>query len=148
MRFHYLARGVIRVGNRVLLAHQKGAGNTFLPGGHIGPGEAAQVALTREIEEELGVSATEARFVGAVEHGWVADDQENAEINLLFELTVPGLDADVPPISLEPHLEFLWARPDELERENLQPHPLRRYFAEPSDRQAYWGSSLLRTPEP
>ena len=51
MRFHYLARGVLFAEGRALLAHQKGAGNTFLPGGHIDPGEPAQSALIREIEE-------------------------------------------------------------------------------------------------
>ena len=35
MKFHYLARGIILENEKVLLAHQKGAENTFLPGGHI-----------------------------------------------------------------------------------------------------------------
>ena len=35
MKFHYLARGIILDKGKVLLAHQKGAEHTFLPGGHI-----------------------------------------------------------------------------------------------------------------
>ena len=54
MVFHYIVRGIIFLNGKVLLAHQKGAANSFLPGGHIGMGEKAEVALIREISEEIG----------------------------------------------------------------------------------------------
>ncbi len=42
IKFHYLVRGVIRSGEHFLLAHQIGADNTFLPGGHVGEYERAE----------------------------------------------------------------------------------------------------------
>ena len=66
MKFHYLVRGIIIADGKVLLAHQKGADNTYLPGGHIESGEGAEDALIREIEEEIGKIAIVERFIGAV----------------------------------------------------------------------------------
>lgn len=92
IKFHYLVRGIICIGDNFLLAHQIGADNTFLPGGHIGESEKAEHGLIREIEEEIGKMAIIKRFVGAVEHVWPAAGVDNHEINLLFEVDVPGLD--------------------------------------------------------
>jgi 8-oxo-dGTP diphosphatase len=124
MIFHYLVRGVVFVDGQVLLAHQKGADNTFLPGGHIEFGESAEVALSREIEEELGKKAVVKRFIGALEWLWVENGQNNHEINLIFEMTIDGLDAKKPPQSNECHLEFIWSSPAELREHNLLPTPL------------------------
>ncbi|HOU12737.1 MAG TPA: NUDIX domain-containing protein [Anaerolineae bacterium] len=66
MTFHYLARGIVFVDDKVLLVHQKCAPHTFLPGGHIENGEKAESALMREIAEELGKAAVIPRFIGNV----------------------------------------------------------------------------------
>lgn len=66
MRFHYLVRGVVFVDGKVLLAHRKGAGHTFLPGGHIDNGEKAEAAF-REFKEETGKKGAIKRFVDAIE---------------------------------------------------------------------------------
>ena len=52
--FHYLARGVILIDGKLLLAHQIDADNTFLSGGHIRSEEKAEVALALEKQEEIG----------------------------------------------------------------------------------------------
>ncbi len=57
MKFHYLVRGIVFEDGKVLLAHQKGADHTFLPGGHIENGEKAETDLIRELEEEIGKKA-------------------------------------------------------------------------------------------
>ena len=69
-KFHLISRAVILNGNYVLLAHQKGMDNTFLPGGHIEIGEGAIAALKREIYEELGLNVDVREYLGALESGW------------------------------------------------------------------------------
>jgi 8-oxo-dGTP diphosphatase len=106
MKFHYLARGIVLEKGKVLLAHQKGAENLFFPGGHIEIGEKAELALAREIEEEIEKKVIIKQFVGAVECSWFENDLGNHEINLLFEVQIPDLDTSESPASLESHLEF------------------------------------------
>ena len=142
MKFHYLARGIVWAEGRVLLAHQKGAANTFLPGGHIDPGERAEAALVREIEEEIGLTGTIKGFTGALEARWEENGQPHSEINLLFAVSIPNLGADTPPESLEPHLEFLWAAPHELKRYNLLPAPLIGCLTHWDPNRPFWGSAM------
>ena len=143
MNFHYLARGIIFVDGKILLAHMKGADNTFLPGGHIELGEKAETALLREIGEELGQVAEVRYFIGAVECAYTDNGQENHEINLLFEIRVLGLEADQSPASRERHLEFLWSEPAELKAHNLLPSPIVDCLKTwGQGYKAYWGSSF------
>ena len=142
MTFHYLARGIVFAHGRFLLAHQKGSDNTFLPGGHIGPGEPADLALIREIEEEMGKTAMVKQFVGAVEAAWTENGKDQHEINLLFEISIHGINLGVPPASKESHLEFLWALPDELEGHNLLPAPLVDCLTNWRSGGCFWGSAL------
>jgi len=141
--FHYLARGILSAGGKVLLARQIGAGNTFLPGGHIDHREKADAALIREIYEEIGETAIVGRFIGAVEAGWAEDGFDHHEINLVFEVTVPNLDSSTPPESRERHLEFLWANPSDLAKHNLQPAPMMACITQwREDGKAFWGTAL------
>ncbi len=90
--FHVIARAVIFVDGLVLLAHAKGENHTFLPGGHVEPGE----PVTRSLA----------------------------------------------PASREPHLEFVWSSPDELDGRNLLPrvlrHLLRRWAS--GDASTWWAT--------
>jgi 8-oxo-dGTP pyrophosphatase MutT (NUDIX family) len=143
MEFHYLARAIIYANDQVLLAHQLGAENTFLPGGHIGMGEKADVALIREIAEEIGKEAIIERFIGAVEATWKEDDHDNYEINLVFQVHISDIDPNSPPQSKESHLEFLWAKPEQLVAYNLLPQPMRDCLTNlKSGYHGFWGSDL------
>ncbi|WP_067469792.1 NUDIX domain-containing protein [Nocardia amamiensis] len=115
-----IARAVIRAGDRILVARQRGKKFTFLPGGHIEPGEPVEHALIRELAEELGTTADIGELVGVVEHGYTDADTTHHEVNLVFTVNVDG-----EPISQEKHLEFLWLPIDELPTTDLRPAALR-----------------------
>lgn len=121
-----MARGVCIVEGRLLLCHTRRANNTYLPGGHVDFGEPAARALCREIREELGLKASSGRFLGVVEHVYRQKGRRHCEVNLVFELRIPGLRPDTPPPSAEGHLDFRWARatPRALRAAGLEPAPL------------------------
>ena len=117
----FIARAVIRRGDEVLLAHGVREVNTFLPGGHVEPGESAEEALRRELNEELGVDSVIGEFVGVLEHKFT--DRHGIrfeEVNLIFEASIGTQEV----ASTEGHLEFIWAKPGEFKSRNLLPGSL------------------------
>jgi len=114
-----IARAVIKQGDRILLAHMIGETNTFLPGGHIEPGEYVEEALLRELHEELGVEAEIGDFVGLVEHKFTDDNdgKRHEEIDLIFTALIKESEVS----SAEGHLEFLWVKPDDFNKMTLLP---------------------------
>lgn len=146
-KFHNLARAVIVKSEYILVAHEIGAGNTFLPGGHIEIGESAGAALTREIFEELGREAVVGKYLGAVECAWTDSGESNFEINHLFTLDVLGLSPQENPRSCEKHLEFYWVKLQELRNHNLLPEKLVKLLTENDidSVNAWWASDLKRT---
>ena len=121
---HVLARGVIVSSGHILLAHAKGAANTFLPGGHVEPGESLPSALVRELSEELGCDSSVAGYLGLVEHQWGDGSHRQQELNHLFAVSLTGVTGTPPLASREDHLEFLWVSPAELPKHNLLPAPV------------------------
>lgn len=121
-----LARGVCIVRGQLLLCHSKGAANTYLPGGHVEFREAARTALTREIAEEMGCRAKAGRFLGCVEHAFRQKGQWHAEINLVFELRIPGLTPATPPPTREDWIDFCWVPLARLRPARLEPAVLCR----------------------
>lgn len=116
-----IARAVIILDRRVVLARRRGSAYAFLPGGHIEFGEPAERALARELEEELGVSVVIGRFLGAVENGWTDATGAFHELNLVFAANILDLTPDGAIPSKEPHLEFFWAWMHQLDRQILMP---------------------------
>ena len=116
-----IARAVIKQDDSILLAHMIGESNTFLPGGHIEPGEYADEALKRELREELGVEAMIGDFVGVLEHKFTDEhDRRHEEINIVFTATINETDVS----SAEGHLEFIWVKPKDFEKRMLLPSSL------------------------
>ena len=156
-----LARGVLRSGRFVLLAHNRRKAHTFLPGGRIEPGESARAALAREFREETGLNVRVGAFLGAVEHTWREQGKRHCELNLIFEVAARGMDFDKPratgsrrsplaaraPVpSREEHLEFFWRDLSRLAAAHLQPAPLRRWLPRVLQKRPrpMWASTLRR----
>ncbi len=125
-----IARGVCVSGGQILLCHGKQAALTYLPGGHVEFRETARQALAREIREELGRDAQAGRFLGCCEHAFVQKGVPHAEVNLVFELHVPGLSPGAPVAAAEDWIGFRWQPLDKLGEANLEPAPLRARIAE------------------
>lgn len=130
-----IARAVIRRDGQVLLARQRTKSWSFLPGGHVEPGERVEVALVRELVEELGTEAKIAGFGGVVEHGYIEDDITHHELNLVFEVAI----ADTEPVSQENHLEFHWLPLDQLADTDVRPGALKNaLLSAGDDRIPFW----------
>ena len=144
MEIELLVRAVIGSRGQFLIAHTKGASNTYLPGGHVDAGESLKYALARELKEELGVAAEVGDYLGTVEHAWEDDNGQHHEINHLFKVTSTELSVDETPDSLEDHIEFLWLSPVEFDEHNLQPSPMRQLLMnwESGSKTAGWASTI------
>ncbi|GMR10219.1 MAG: NUDIX domain-containing protein [Anaerolineae bacterium] len=144
MEIELLVRAVIEDDGRFLIAHTKGAGNVYLPGGHVESGEGMKYALARELSEELGATFEVGEYLGAVEHAWEVAGVHSHEVNHFFVATSPELRAIQYPHSQEDHIEFAWLLPSEFEERNLQPAPLRRLLSDwkARSRLLWWASTL------
>ena len=119
-----LARGVMMRDGQLLVCHNLKKSNTFLPGGHVEWGESARGALRREIVEETGRNGRVGRFLGACEHRYRWRGRRVCELNLVFELSVPGWRPGRPSPSAEAKLAFEWIPLRGLERSSMEPRVL------------------------
>ncbi|TKG60237.1 MULTISPECIES: NUDIX domain-containing protein [Pseudonocardiaceae] len=130
-----IARAVIRRDGQLLLVRQYGKSWSFLPGGHLEPGERVESALVRELGEELGIEATIVGLLGVIEHGYIDDDTTHHELNFVFEVNI----ADAEPTSQEAHLGFHWLPIDNLARSDVRPSSLKDVLLSPADERApFW----------
>jgi 8-oxo-dGTP pyrophosphatase MutT (NUDIX family) len=121
-----IARGVLINRDRVLLVRKKNGAYSFLPGGHIEPGESAVEALAREIREETGFCGPVGSFLGVVEHAWRDEHGSHQEINLIFLFKCRSLCRLRALPSREKELAFFWQHLKRLGPVNLQPWVLRK----------------------
>ena len=120
-RIEILARGVLVEGNRLLICRTYDDPLVYLPGGHVDFGETVRAALCREIEEELDQAAKAGRFLGAVQHTFIQKGERHWEMNLVFEMRIPGLQPPGAPVAAEHHLSFDWVSLDRLRAARLEP---------------------------
>ncbi len=149
-RLHVLARAVVRQRGKILLARAKGFHNTFLPGGHLEPGESLRDCLRRELHEELGLRALVGAYLGVIQHTYEDAEGTHLELSHLFGVSFGAsakVCADGLVVSQEPHLTFVWAEQDRLAEYDLEPYPLRRLLKEAhTPPSALWASTLLSEP--
>ena len=123
-----IARGIILHNGKILLCKPVGKARSYLPGGHIDPGETGAEAVLRELVEELGVKAEIKRFLGVAEFSYGEGEDRIDEINLCYELHVAeweSLEGEPAVPSKESWIEFLWASRDDLATQGFQPAILR-----------------------
>lgn len=124
-----IVRAVIRRDGHLLLARQRNTPWSFLPGGHVEPGEPVETALLRELAEELGADAKITGFLGVVEHGYVENGPAHHEINLVFEAEI----GNATPVSQEDHLECHWLSIAEIANADIRPSSIKNAIATSAD---------------
>ncbi len=125
-----IARGVCVREGQVLLCFGKQSTLTYLPGGHVEFLESARQALVREIKEELGLEGRAGRFLGCCEHAFVQEGEPHAEVNLVFELDIPGLAPGDNVAASEAWIGFRWHPLDRLNEARMEPASLRQMLSE------------------
>lgn len=127
-KIHLLVRALILKDNQILLAKGVGSKFTFLPGGHIEVGESAKKSLKRELQEEMGAEVKVGKYLGVLEHSFSLANRFQHEINHIFLVELVNNEQKIK--SKENHLHFFWVNIDELEKNNLEPSPLKKIIPE------------------
>ena len=117
---HVTATGLIARDGRVLLGRRTStvrfAGMWDAFGGHLVPCEEPSVALVRELEEELGISALRPRFLGIYEDV----DPTSKELFRHYLFFVTRWNGE-PRIANDEHSEIRWFAPDQADGLRLAP---------------------------
>ncbi len=120
-----LARGVAFRDGKALLCRAKGAGRTYLPGGHVEFGETGREALEREMREETGLPFKVGEFLGVLENSFMQDGKRHCEVNLVYSMEAPQGDV----ASKEDWISFEWCAPEGFAAANLLPEQFRAVTA-------------------
>jgi 8-oxo-dGTP diphosphatase len=127
-----IARGLIRHGHRLLACKNTARGYYYLPGGHVEPGEAASVAIAREIMEETGEIAHVGPPLFACEVLFKDREKNRHEFNIVFHVELgkkrPGT---IPPtiLSKEKGIAFEWIDQAAVVDMDLRPSAIRAWIA-------------------
>jgi len=145
-----LARGVVEWGEHVLLCRSVKGGYCYLPGGHVEFGETAGAALTREFVEETGIDVAVGQFVAVHEQVFHQKGVLRHEVSVVFHVelpksltagTLPGSGTPPPVASLEPKIEFVWVRRQDLDEVEMLPEAHRVWVASTGRRPVWIGEA-------
>ncbi len=119
--FNLRVAAVISRADQVLVVTVEGLDYWFLPGGRIQFGESSQVALTRELAEELGHDLPGARLALVVENIFEKESLQH-EIGLYYRIAWPAaLDPSDLHRGAETEHTFRWVPVSELGRIDFRP---------------------------
>jgi len=88
-RFNYRVAAVIIADGHVLVSREDDDDYVMLPGGRVEMGEVSALALTREIEEELGMSGTVGPLLATSESFYRREGEDFHEIGLFYRASLP-----------------------------------------------------------
>lgn len=111
-RFPVAIKGVVTIDGRVCLLFNE-RDEWELPGGKLEPGEDPRICVAREIEEELGLSAT----VGRILDSWLYRIRPGIEV-VIVTYACESLSGVTPRLSAE-HKKLGLFAPDEIEALNM-----------------------------
>ena len=137
--FELCVRAVIQNNGKILVCKNKAQNYYFFPGGHINFSETAEVALERELKEELDISIKGFSFIGVVENVFKEQGETRHELNLIFSVEVKK----VKDKSKEDHLDFFFFDIERLSRERVLPLALRNSLIKwTKDGNVFWASQV------
>ncbi len=128
--FMYRVGGIAVHEGRLLVEYNIKHGFCFVPGGRVEYGENAVMALSRELDEELGGGAQVGRLVIFSDNLFELDGIRYQEVSLYFLLEFPPehpmLGREGKFEAAEPDLVYEWLSLDDLEEAELFPRFLRK----------------------
>ncbi|HEY6276713.1 MAG TPA: NUDIX domain-containing protein [Streptosporangiaceae bacterium] len=131
--FNLRTAAIIVRGGRILVCTVDGIGYWYLPGGRARLGEPGEVALARELAEELGHRLPVGRLALVVENIYRGPEVEH-EIGLYYPVAWPdGLAEDDLTGGIEPGLRFRWVPLPELGSPRFEPAGLIPVLQNPAD---------------
>lgn len=126
-----IARGLLRIGQRILLCRNIKKGYYYLPGGHVEPGEPAADALRREFREETGFAVRPGPVLLVAEILFGPPRDRRHEINIVFHVEqLPARGRRARAIrSREPGIAFEWVDHAAIVGMDLRPAAIRAWIA-------------------
>jgi ADP-ribose pyrophosphatase YjhB (NUDIX family) len=126
-------RAIIQSGGRILVCWHKEKQYYFFPGGHMDFGETVELALTRELKEELDIVVKNLSFIGVIENIYKEERDKHREhrgkhheINLVFNVLVERAKDK----SLEDHIDFVFLSKKDFARKKIFPIALKKAVIE------------------
>lgn len=131
-KFNYRVAAIIQHDKKYLLTTMPDLDFWFLPGGRVRTSESSIDALTRELQEELGVECQVNKLLWLVENFFTLKGEDFHEVCIYFLASLPPSAnfAFEDSFTTAPDLRFRWSDFEGLQQINLQPRFLKSKLAE------------------